>query len=88
MHLAAGGSQCVAAARSSRGYMPLQAARGPDGFSSVEAYDKDRLHLDAQVSCCYCELWSLNLQQLSESSFVAAAGAQHHDQQSCCGVSS
>jgi hypothetical protein len=34
--------------------VPLQAARGPDGFSSVEAYDKERLKLDAQVSrCCY-----------------------------------
>lgn len=29
--------------------MTMQAARGPDGFSSVEAYDKERLKLDAQV---------------------------------------
>lgn len=68
MHLAAGGAQCVAAARTSRGCVPLQAARGPDGFSSVEAYDKERLKLDAQVSRYRCTAVMLKIQQFSQSS--------------------
>lgn len=44
--------------------MPLQAARGPDGFSSVEAYDKERLKLDAQVSSYCCEVHVESGQQM------------------------
>jgi hypothetical protein len=38
----------AASGRRAAGPVP-QAARGPDGFSSVESYDAERLKLDAQV---------------------------------------
>lgn len=51
MHLAAStqGHCCTAAAVRTRSVPAPAAARAPEGYSSVEAYDAERLKLDAQV---------------------------------------